>query len=175
MKFEEINTERTILRKADPESISYIHANWTDEQLLNFYGLEELDALNKEKERVKVGLQTSNRSFLYFHILDKTRNNVIGWCGFHTWYLDHDRAEIGYGLSHDKNKGKGIMSEALLTVINYGFDKMGLHRIEAFIGEDNEASLKLVHKFGFQREGILKEHYLVNGVYEDSIVYGLTK
>jgi ribosomal-protein-alanine N-acetyltransferase len=48
--------------------------------------------LNYEK-----GIPNLN-AFLYFHLLEKTDQNVIGWCGYHTWYLEHDRAEIGYEL-----------------------------------------------------------------------------
>ena len=67
------------------------------------------------------------------------------------------------------------MSEAILRIIDYGFSQMNLHRIEAFIGPANIASQKLVEKLGFQKEGVLREHYRKQGVIEDSIVYSLLK
>ena len=67
------------------------------------------------------------------------------------------------------------MKEAMPEVINYGFEKMGLHRIEAMVGKDNEPSLKLLHAHGFVQEGLLREHYLIDGRYEDSLVFSLLR
>ncbi len=52
---------------------------------------------------------------------------------------------------------------------------MHLHRIEALIGPDNIASLKLVKRLGFVEEGTLREHYFKNEIYEDSIIFSLLK
>lgn len=175
MKFEEIHTQRMVLRQADPNSIAYVHDNFSDKEIADFYGFTDHAALEKEKEKFNNGLHTFNKSFLYFHLILKETNKVIGWCGYHTWYVDHDRAEIGYGLTFESDKRKGLMTEALSAVLDHGFNKMDLHRVEAFIGEDNFASLQLVDKFNFKKEGVLKEHYLKDGVYEDSLVYGLLK
>jgi len=51
---------------------------------------------------------------------------VIGWCGFHTWYTDHHRAEIGYGIYKDEFKKQGFMTEALEAVLEYGFENFYL-------------------------------------------------
>jgi ribosomal-protein-alanine N-acetyltransferase len=67
------------------------------------------------------------------------------------------------------------MSEVLPEVIRYGFTTMKLHRIEAMVGPNNGASLRLMQKFGFRHEGHLKAHYLRNGIYEDSVVFGLLR
>ena len=99
----------------------------------------------------------------------------MGWCGFHTWYTDHDRAELGYGLNKDCFKRQGFMSEAIPTILEYGFKEMKLHRIEAFASSENTASIKLLKSNNFEKEGLLKEHYLINGIHEDSEVYALIK
>ena len=108
-------------------------------------------------------------------MLEKTNGNIIGSCGFHTWYVLHYRAEIGYAISEEENKRKGYMKEAIKAVINYGFEHMKLNRIEAFIGPANEASIKLVTGLGFTREGLLRGHYCKNGGIQDSAVYGLLR
>jgi len=48
-----------------------------------------------------------------------------------------------------------------------------LERIEAFVSADNEPSLKLLQSNGFEYEGLLKKHYRVNGVTEESLLYRL--
>jgi len=171
--FENLITDRLILRKLTPEVFNYIYANFSDEELLAFLGLETLDALTVEKEKHRKGLSTYNKSFLYFKVLDKASGKIIGWCGYHTWYLDHNRAEIGYGLYDDVYKQRGLMSEAVKTILDYGFLQMKLHRVEALIGTDNDASQNLVKKFGFTYEGNLKEHYFTNNRFEDSLIFGL--
>jgi [ribosomal protein S5]-alanine N-acetyltransferase len=50
-----------------------------------------------------------------------------------------------------------------------------LNRIEAFVGTENEASKRLVKGLGFTEEGLLRGHYINNGIAEDSLVYGLLK
>lgn len=67
------------------------------------------------------------------------------------------------------------MTEAMKAILHYGFEVMRLHRMEAFIGPDNFPSLKLVQRFGFQKEGVLREHYQVDGRMEDSVAYGLLR
>jgi ribosomal-protein-alanine N-acetyltransferase len=173
--FENLTTDRLILRKLSPEIFDYIYANYSDEELLTFLGLATIETLATEKEKHRKGLSTFNKTFLYFKVLDKTTENIIGWCGYHTWYLDHNRAEIGYGFYDDTYKQKGLMSEAVKALLDYGFNQMKLHRVEALIGTNNEASMNLVKKFGFTYEGNLKEHYFTNNQMEDSLVFGLLK
>ena len=175
MKFEEINTGRLILRKLTQECFDYIHSEMTQAEQLEILGLQSNEELLKEIEKYKKGLSTHNKKFLYHQLIDKKTNAIIGWCGFHTWYTDHNRAEIGYGLFDDNYKGQGIMSEVIALIVNYGFRNMGLERIEAFVDPKNTPSIKLLRRMNFKKEGILKHHYFHNSKMEDSIVFGLLK
>lgn len=175
MKFEEIITDRLILRKLTQESFDSIYADLSQDEQLDILGLHSIEELLAEKEKYKNGLSTHNKKFLYHQLLDKKTRAIIGWCGFHTWYTDHNRAEIGYGLFDDDDKGKGIMSEAIVAIVNYGFNNMNLERIEAFVGPDNTASIKLLKRMKFKEEGLLKHHYFYNGKMDDSIVFALLK
>ena len=143
MKFEEIITDRLILRKFTQESFDAIYSDMSQEEQLDILGLNSIEKLLKEKDKYKKGLSTYNKKFLYHQLIDKKTSAIIGWCGFHTWYIDHNRAEIGYELFDDNYKGQGIMSEVIALIINYGFRNMGLVRIEAFVDPSNTASIKL--------------------------------
>lgn len=175
MNFNIIATERLLLREMNPSVYQYVFTTYNHKQLMQFYGLKNEQELVLKRETFDNGLTMFNKSFLYFQLLDKTNEKFIGWCGYHTWYTQHSRAEIGYGLTEESERGKGYMNEALPVVLSYGFDQMKLHRVEAFIGPDNTPSLKLVQKFGFSREGVLREHYYKNGIAEDSVVFSLLK
>lgn len=175
MNIEEHSTERLVLRKITPEVYNFVFSNYSELEQMLFLGLKTKEELTREKIKLEKGLATYNKRFLYFLLLSKESNKIIGWAGYHTWYLDHNRAEIGYGLYFEEYKRKGLMKEALDFIIPYGFDNMNLNRIEAFIGEENDASLKLIAKFNFSKEGVLKEHYLNKNIYEDSVIFGLIK
>ncbi len=175
MHFEILHTEHLSLRKITPEVFDYIYKAFSAEAQMDFLGLPTREALEKEKEKYRKGLSTFNKSFLYFQVIDKKTEKIIGWCGFHTWYLDHDRAEIGYALFGENSRRKGIMSEAFKPIIDYGFHKMNLNRIEAFISPSNTPSVRLVQKFGFNQEGLLYEHYQKDQILEDSAVFSLLR
>lgn len=175
MKIEELTTKRMALRKLTPTIFKYIYEQLTIPEQMAFLGLNSKEEWELEKNKYNDGLWTHNKKFLYFQLLEKTSRNIIGWCGYHTWYTDHYRAEIGYGLFTETHKKKGLMSEAMAPILQYGFTVMKLNRIEAFIGPDNIASIKLARKFKFEKEGLLREHYYVNGRAEDSVLYALLK
>jgi [ribosomal protein S5]-alanine N-acetyltransferase len=176
MTFEILETARLKLRKLTPEVFDYIFTNYINEELKSFLGLNADQELEKERDKHQKGLATYNRSFLYFQLIDKNTDTIIGGCGYHTWYLDHARAEIGYGLFQEHYKGKGLMSEALLPIIDYGFNTMHLNRIEALIGPENTPSLQLVKRLHFTQEGYLRQHYIIhNGQIVDSILFSLLR
>lgn len=175
MQPKELHTERLKLRLYSPEVANRVFTTMTDTEIMAFLGLDSAEALAREKEKFSLGLTTYNRTFLNFHLIDKQTGAIIGGCGFHTWAPDHRRAEIGYALHSDDHKHKGLMTEALRAVLNYGFDEMNLHRVEALTDTENAASQKLLDNFGFVFEGILRDHYVVDGVPSHSVAYSLLK
>ena len=67
----------------------------------------------------------------------------------------------------------GYMTEAVRAVIPFAFDQLGLHRLEAACLPPNAASLKLLEKTGFKREGIARRYLKINGVWQDHVLYAL--
>jgi ribosomal-protein-alanine N-acetyltransferase len=174
MQFEQLTTPRLILRKLTPEAYGYLYANFDDSYLMEFLGMDA-EALQKEKEKYRQGLTSYNRTQVNFQLIEKDSGRVIGACGFHTWSPQHLRAEIGYHLNNDTDKRKGYMSEAVYAVLKYGFDEMKLHRVEALADPNNVPSIRIIEKFNFTFEATLREHYNVDGVMEDSVMYSLLK
>ena len=99
---------------------------------------------------------------------------MIGSVSFHRIYKDHYRAEIGYMLHPDYWR-MGIISEAVEEIINYGFNTLNFHSIEAHIDPNNIGSEKLLQKFNFVKEAYYKENYFYNGQFLDTAVYSLLK
>ncbi|XOV68800.1 MAG: GNAT family N-acetyltransferase [Fluviicola sp.] len=175
VSFEEIHTKHLTLRIAHPVTMDAIFALPSEQEQMRLLGIKDLRQLRMDQQKHKQGLSTHNRKFVHFFIYEKGGLEVIGWCGYHTWYIDHHRAELGYAFFSDAPKGKGWMTEAIAEVIPYGFEIMKLHRTEAMVSPTNTASLRILQKFGFRKEGHLREHYLRDGIYEDSLVFSLLR
>jgi ribosomal-protein-alanine N-acetyltransferase len=175
MEFEFIETERLLLRISGIEQLNYVFTNYADEELGAFLGAYTESALANDKERFKQGFTSYNRSVIIFHFLSKANKKVIGSCAFHNWYAIHQRAEIGYDMKLYEFKNQGYMTEAVTAIIHYGFTQLNLNRIEALVSPKNVPSLKIIKNMGFSQEGILKEHYNVDGILEDSLLFALLK
>lgn len=67
------------------------------------------------------------------------------------------------------------MSEAFGAILRYGFETMELHRIEVHVDPRNGPSLRLLERFGFVREGLLRESSLFRGTFQDDIVLSLLR
>lgn len=175
MQFNLLQTSRLLLKEMNPEVYSSLFSTCDDKQLKKEFGLNSTQELVKKKQNFNNGFTMFNKSFTYFQLLNKENEAHIGWCGFHTWYTQHARAEIGYTIWNETDRGKGYMKEAFPLILDFGFNSMNLHRIEAFIGPENKPSLHLVRSFGFTQKGHLREHYFTNNRFEDSVVFSLLK
>ena len=80
---------------------------------------------------------------------------------------------MGYML-HPDHWGNGYMTEAVRAALDYGFDEMGLDRVELWISEENTASLRLAERAGFRRRGRMRQKYHKDESGHDKIVYGIT-
>jgi len=107
-------------------------------------------------------------------IVYKPHNKMVGTIGFMWWNQDHNSAEIGYSLARSY-WNQGIMSEALREMLRYGFEAMGLHRIEAQHESDNPASGRVMEKVGMRREGTLYGRLYNKGRYVDVELYAMLR
>ena len=169
-----LETPRLLLKELSPEIIYNLFDTGTDDELKAYLALTD-DELIAEKYKVANGLTTHQTSIKNFLLWEKADDRPIGNCGFHNWYARHARAELGYLINLDADKGKGYMKEAVRAVVTYGFEHMQLNRVEAMVGPNNEPSLKLVKGMGFKEEGYLREHYRHPQEMQDSVIFSLLK
>jgi ribosomal-protein-alanine N-acetyltransferase len=171
-----LQTQNLRLRLVDQSVYNQLFSGkFTEEELLTFFGYEEPEKLVEERERFELGLSTFNRTFSWFQLLAKDSEEVIGQAGFHTLFPFHNRGELFYQIKKEENRRKGLITEALSSIIPYGFINLWINRMEALTSPNNEASQAVLKKFGFQFEGLLKEHYRVGEVLEDSLQFSLLR
>lgn len=74
---------------------------------------------------------------------------------------------------HREHWRQGYAYHASRMMIDFGFQKLGLHRISAAVGPDNTASLTGLDEHGFTFEGRIRDHVFTNGAWRDSLLYSL--
>ncbi|MGW5738593.1 MULTISPECIES: GNAT family N-acetyltransferase [Streptomyces] len=80
---------------------------------------------------------------------------------------------LGY-TAYASTTGQGYMTEGLGLVVRFAFGELGLHRLEANIQPENRASLKLIERVGFRREGFSPAFQYINGAWRDHERWALT-
>ena len=174
--FPVLQTERMLLRrltKADSEQMLILRS---DDRVMQYIEREKTTSLHDAEafiDRINI-FGDSNESIMWAIALKDSPQEMIGTICFWRLQPENHRAEVGYVL-HPDHWNKGIMYEALLAVIGYGFDSMNLHSIEAHINPGNLASARLLEKAGFIREGYYRENIFFGGRFLDTAAYSLLK
>mgnify|MGYP001951790289 FL=1 len=119
-----------------------------------------------------IHLQRSNREYS-FGIFTKNEEQLIGHISLYAIKrLPYSSAFIGYSIDEQFTR-QGIATEAVKEVVQFGFNVLNLHRIEAYVSPKNIASIKVLEKSNFKREGLLRELLYINGSWEDHYIYAL--
>jgi [ribosomal protein S5]-alanine N-acetyltransferase len=171
--FPTIITDRLVLRQVKKSDVKEIFFLRSDKKVLEF--LDRRPAKSKEEALLfieKINELGKNNDGITWAITHKPANTLIGTVCYWNMKKEHYRAEIGYAL-HPDFHGKGIMQEAMTEVINFGFETMKLHSIEANVNPNNLSSIKLLERNNFIREGYFKEDFFYNGKFLDSAIYSL--
>jgi [ribosomal protein S5]-alanine N-acetyltransferase len=102
----------------------------------------------------------------------KSNHLLIGNCGVRMDHAGAVEADIGYEL--DPNYwNRGYATEAAHAIMDFGFQRFGVHRIWAHCIADNLASAHVLEKLGMQREGRLREKEYFKGRWWDTLIYAI--
>lgn len=173
--FPVLETNRLVLRSIENSDANSIFKYLSDEEVVQYYGLEPFQSINDALEEISWYQSIfSKKTGIRWGITNKGENEIIGSCGFFNRVHQHYRTEIGYELSK-QYWGQGIATEALAAILRYGFAHLKVQRIEALIEPPNIPSQKLVEKQGFMREGLLRNYEFTGGKFDDLYMYALLK
>ena len=111
------------------------------------------------------------KSYRWFINLD---DNLVGSVAIKNISHMMHYAEIAYGVA-EAWQGRGIATAAVAAMIDKAFNESSLRKLIAYVHDQNVASCRVLEKLGFTREGLLREHYIINGRVENEILFGLLK
>jgi RimJ/RimL family protein N-acetyltransferase len=112
--------------------------------------------------------------FFQWGVAAARTEEVIGTVTLFRIDRGHRRAEIGFAIG-SAWWGQGFGAAAVTRLLEFAFVELGLHRLEADVDPRNVASLRLLERLGFRREGLLRARYHVAGEIQDSVLLGLLR
>lgn len=169
-----LKTQRLVLRQLSTDDADAILSLRSNDQVMKYIPRPylktkeeafELIAMFDSKIENGIGINWG----IYF--LDDPEK-LLGIIGYYRMKPEHFRAEVGYMIFPEYH-GKGIVSEALQKVVEYGFKEMKLHSIEAVLDPENKGSEKVLIKNGFVKEAHLLENEYYEGRFLDTLIYSL--
>lgn len=130
--------------------------------------------VSTQREKIRESIyQMRNRREYNFGIFDNVTGSLVGHISlYNIKRLPFSSAFIGYSID-EKETGRGIGTEGVKLVTRFAFEKVGLHRIEAYVSPRNKGSIAVLEKSGYKQEGMLRKVLYINGVWEDHYLYAI--
>ena len=151
------------VRESIPEVSKWLpwcHENYSIEESREFVAARELASQGDE--------------WYSFAVLDTDSEKFLGGVGINFINRVHQMANLGYWV-RTSAAGRGVATAATRLAARFGFDQLGLQRIEIVAAIDNVASQRVADKAGATREGILRKRLLINGTPHDAVLYSLVR
>jgi [ribosomal protein S5]-alanine N-acetyltransferase len=162
-------------RPATPSHIPLIHAYREDGLTLRHNPVERLSLEETAARQAKHSTDWADfpkaESFSW---LVESGGEIVGITTLKGINRSMFTAEIGYGIFAPA-RGKGLASEVVKQLTKDAFQNSPLRRLYAYVHDQNLASRRVLDKCGYSLEGVLREHYLLNGEAVNECVYGILK
>ena len=170
--FQTLETNRLVLRKIVDDDAEALYKNiYNNFEYFKYYYQLPFDSFEKYKllvEKYKEWYAKGNH-FRWGIVLKET-NEIIGLVQLHSRDSLNNNSKIAYIIGFDYTK-KGYTKEAVEAVINFGFNCLNYHRIDAEIVVGNDASIKVAEAVGMHMESLRKDGYKLEDNYYDQKIY----
>ena len=166
--------ENIYLRALEPEDLEFVYEVENDESVWHVSHTQT----PYSRFLIRQYLENAHQDIyeakqLRLAICPKDDFQAIGLIKLFEFDPKNKRAGIGILIKNTTHRNSGIGTETLGLLIDYAFTHLNLHQLYANIDVENEISLALFAKFGFQISGIKKQWNLVNGTYHDEALFQL--
>ena len=170
-----LQTERLILRKITLDDTEDMYAFCRDVQVFEFLGGRPHANIEETKNFIKaISEKYERKEAIFWGLFHKKQSRLIGDCGFIHWRREQKRGELDYLLSREY-WNRGLMTEAAIEIIRFGFERMELDRIEAICELANVTSARVMEKAGMQFEGVLRNYIQHDGKPLDMKMYSIIR
>ena len=173
--FPRLETARLVLREIIPTDAGDLFHIFSDEEAMRYWSFRPYTSVDQARGLIeRIAEATLAGAGIHWAITLRGDERLVGKCGYNEWRKTHRRGDISYIVAREQ-RGKGIVSEALGAMLDYGFDHMNLHSVEAGVTPGNDASTRMLQRLGFRLEGHLRENFLTDRGFVDSLIYSLLR
>ena len=149
-----------------------MHACFGDPEAMRFWNQPVYANRMETGRAVRNFVDCTPSYYRFWAVADAASDRCLGLVNYHDGHIRSKRVSIGYIIAPARQR-QGLAAEAVSTMLDFCFGDLGLHRAQAFIHPDNSASIALVEKLGFRREGLLRDNLRVGEVWRDDLLYAL--
>ena len=143
----------------DPQISKYLETRWTTQTM--------------ESIQSFVASKIESDSDYLFAIIEKETGQHMGNIKIGPVNSHHKYADVSYFIGEKSCWGKGYATEAIRLITRFGFEELGLYKVQAGVYENNIGSIKALKKVGFVQEGCLRKQLLSDGNREDHLLFGI--
>lgn len=160
-----LGTERLLLRPMRTSDATDMYRYARREDVTTYLLWSPYPSVDYTREYLQY-IETRYRmgEFFDWAVTERASGRMIGTCGFTSIDAPNDAGEIGYVLNPEYH-GRGYGTEAARAVARFGFEIVGLHRLEAKFMQGNTSSQRVMEKLGMTFEGYRRDAMLVKGRY----------
>jgi ribosomal-protein-alanine N-acetyltransferase len=171
--FPVLETPRIVLRRILPADEPAVYAILSNPEVQRYSGRAPFQTSAEAKTWIEtVENAWKGKEGIRWAMELKESNTYIGSLGFWKILRQHARAEIGYELNSDYWK-RGLMQEAIDVILDYGFQNLKLHSVEANVTPENRASVALLKRAGFVQEGYFLQNFCGTDGFLDTASFSL--
>lgn len=173
--FPTIETERLQLREMTPADVTALLKHLGNPEVVRFMDMQPITTREQADQWLQwMGSFFSARDGMRWGIALKDTAELIGSVGIHGWNREARYAEVGYDIAR-QYWDNGYATEVLKAIVEFGFLRMNLNRVEADVVDGNTASMRVLEKIGFLHEGVLRERSYKGGQYYDIHLFSLLR
>ena len=170
-----LTTDRLILRPLKMSDARDLYAYAKDPEVSKHVLWTAHRSVSDSRRFLREGIRQYRRGFPgSFAIVLAETGRMIGTIGYMWINSEFRSCEVGYSLSREY-WNRGLMTEALSSVIRYSFEKLNLNRVECQHETDNPASGRVMVKAGMYPEGVMRQRIRNKGRFSDVAVYAVLK
>lgn len=168
-----IEGERIYLRDVELKDVTVNYCGWLNDREVNQFLETRFSSQTKASIEEYVRRMRQDSSSVFLAVILKDNHRHIGNIKMGPINWIHRFADISLLLGDKANWGKGYGTEAIRLTIQYAFEKLNLHRLQATIYETNQGSIKAFKKAGFSEEGTARQKRFLDGHYMDEKIFGI--
>lgn len=170
-----LNANRVSLRWIEASDAPALFEVFSDPEVTRYWSTPAMEDIHQAETLVASVHELFRKHQLYqWGVVRNDSNELIGTCTLAALDARNRRSEVGFALARAHWK-KGFMSEALERLLAFAFEELALHRLEADVDPRNESSLGLLERLGFEREGYMRERWIVADQVCDTVFLGLLR